>query len=188
MYSLLIDTHDKNVLLVLYKNGKVLDLINKESNMRHSEITMPSLIEMVEKKGIKVQDLSEIFTVVGPGSFTGVRIGVVIAKTIAYLLNIPIKPLSSLDMEYFSNDMKNGIYRLDEKNGYFVCEYGCNDPSNGEIRYYSKKEYNEKFNQIEVNENIQNDYEKIYNYMSNISKVNPHLINPLYIKQIEVLK
>lgn len=188
MYSLLIDTHDKNVLLVLYKNGKVLDLINKESNMRHSEITMPSLIEIVEKKGIKVQDLSEIFTVVGPGSFTGVRIGVVIAKTIAYLLNIPIKPLSSLDMEYFSNDMKNGIYRLDEKNGYFVCEYGCNDSSNGEIRYYSKKEYNEKFNQIEVNENIHNDYEKIYNYMSNISKVNPHLINPLYIKQIEVLK
>ena len=54
MYSLLIDTHDKDVLLVLYKDGKVQDKICKESNMRHSEITMPSLIELLEKNSVNM--------------------------------------------------------------------------------------------------------------------------------------
>ena len=58
MYSLLIDTHDKNVLLVLYKDGKVLDMIDKESNMRHSEITMPSLVELIEKNGLTINNKS----------------------------------------------------------------------------------------------------------------------------------
>ena len=93
MYSLLIDTHDKLVSYVLYNDGKVVDQVQLESNMRHSEIAMPSLIEILKKNNLEIKDIKEILVVIGPGSFTGVRIGVVIAKTTAYLLNIPIKPM-----------------------------------------------------------------------------------------------
>ena len=101
MYSLLIDTHDKLVSYVLYNDGKVVDQVQLESNMRHSEIAMPSLIELLKKNNLEIRDIKEILVVIGPGSFTGVRIGVVIAKTTAYLLNIPIKPITSVDLKVF---------------------------------------------------------------------------------------
>lgn len=188
MYSLLIDTHDKDVLLVLYKDGKVLDYINKESNMRHSEVTMPSLVELINKNGITINDINEIYTVVGPGSFTGVRIGVVIAKTIAYLLKKPIRCMTSIDILYYSNGLKSGLYGCSEKNGYFICEYDGKLLTNNDIKYYSKSEYEDKFNDKEVFLNNDLDLDKIYEYASKLDLTNPHLVNPIYIKQIEVLK
>ena len=188
MYSLLIDTHDKNVLLVLYKDGKVLDKINKESNMRHSEITMPSLIALIEKNGIKIQDLDEIYAVIGPGSFTGVRIGVTIAKTLAYLIKKPIRSISSIDLEYFSNELKNGLYKVDEKNGCFIAEYNGEICSNTNILYYSCEEYEEKYKNVDIYSNIELNFEKIYEYDSKLEEINPHLVNPIYIKKIEVEK
>ena len=188
MYSLLIDTHDKDVLLVLYKDGKVLGNINKESNMRHSEITMPSLIELIDKYNISVHDIDEIFVVVGPGSFTGVRIGVTIAKTMAYLLKKPIKCMTSIDLLYYSNGLKNGLYACMEKNGFFVSEYNGELLPNTNIKYYSKAEYDKEFVDKEVLINTELNFDKIYEYASKLDKVNPHLVNPIYVKQIEVLK
>ena len=188
MYSLLIDTHDKDVLLVLYKDGKVLDKINKESNMRHSEITMPSLIDLIERNGLNTSNIDEIFTVIGPGSFTGVRIGVTIAKTMAYLLKKPIRSISSIDLKYFSNGLKNGLYAVDEKNGYFVANYDGNVDTNVDIKYYSIQEYKDNFTDKAVNFNIDYDLESIYKYAIKLPEMNPHLVNPIYVKQIEAQK
>ena len=188
MYSLLIDTHDKNVLLVLYKDGKVLDTVNKESNMRHSEITMPSLVDLIEKNGITINDIKEIFAVVGPGSFTGVRIGVVIAKTIAYLLNIHIKCITSIDLLYYSNNMEKGMYCIFEKNGRFVCEYDGKLLTTNDIKYYSNKEFDENFSEEKIYSKTCLDLENVYKYASKLDSTNPHMVNPIYVKQIEVLK
>ena len=188
MYSLLIDTHDKDVLLVLYKDGKVLDKINKESNMRHSEITMPSLIDLIERNGLNTSNIDEIFTVIGPGSFTGVRIGVTIAKTMAYLLKKPIRSISSIDLKYFSNGLKSGLYAVDEKNGYFVANYDGNVDTNVDIKYYSTQEYKDNFADKDVNFNIDYDLESIYKYAIKLPEMNPHLVNPIYVKQIEAQK
>ena len=188
MYSVLIDTHDKNVLFVLYKDGKVLDKINKESNMRHSEIAMPSLIDLIERNNLKINDINDIFTVIGPGSFTGVRIGVTIAKTLAYLLKKPIRSISSIDLEYFSNGLKNGFYRVDEKNGYFVANYDGKVYSNTDIKYYSIEEFENNYKNEEIYSNIELNLEEIYKYASKLEEVNPHLVNPIYVKQIEVEK
>lgn len=188
MYSLLIDTHDKDVLIVLYKDGKVLDKVNKESNMRHSEITMPSLVELINKNGITINDINEIFVVIGPGSFTGVRIGVVIAKTLAYLLKKTIRCMTSIDLLFFSNGLRNGLYGCLEKNGCFVCEYNGDLLTNTNIKYYSKKDFESSFNDKDVLLDIDLDLEKIYEYASKLEEINPHLVNPIYVKQIEVLK
>lgn len=187
MYSLLIDTHDTKVSFVLYKDMKVLSFKDFESNMRHSEVAMPSLIDLLTEFKINPEDLDEILVNIGPGSFTGVRIGVVIAKTMAYTLNIPIKMINSIEMLFYSNDSKLGVYVSKEKNGYFVCEINSiNDVDN--IKYYSNKEYDEKYMGKDVYNDVLIDFEKIIKYASNKEYVNPHLVNPLYIKQIEVLK
>lgn len=189
MYSLLIDTHDTKVSYVLYKNQELLTVKELESNMRHSEIAMPSLIEILNNNGVKSTDINEIIVNIGPGSFTGVRIGVVIAKTMAYLLNIPIKTINSLEMMAFSSEKINpGIYVSNEKNGYFVSDIKSDQMNNDEIKYYSLDEFEKKFADKQVFQNITLNYTNIYNHLKNRSSVNPHLVNPLYVKQIEALK
>ena len=188
MYSVLIDTHDKNVLFVLYKDGKVIDSINKESNMRHSEIAMPSLIDLIERNGLNIHDIDEIFTCIGPGSFTGVRIGVTTAKTIAYLLKKPIRSISSIDLEYFSNGLKKGIYVVAEKNGFFVSEYNGDILSNNDIKYYSFDDFQRNFLGQNLYSTVKLNFDEIYKYASKLEPSNPHLVNPIYVKKIEVEK
>lgn len=189
MYSLFIDTHDTKVVFVLYKDQKELIVKEIESNMRHSEIAMPSLIAILEDNGLKSTDLNEIIVNIGPGSFTGVRIGVVIAKTMAYLLGIPIKTINTLEVMAFSNiDIIPGIYVSNEKNGFFVAEFSSNGMKEEDIKYYSLEEYEKKFADKQIFNNIKINYENVYNHMKNKDIINPHLVNPLYVKQIEALK
>lgn len=189
MYSLLIDTHDENVICIIFKDGKVINKKEIKSNMRHSEITMPALIELINEEGIKISDISDIIVNIGPGSFTGVRIGVVIAKTMAYLLNKPIRSINSLEMLVYSREeLKNGLYKVDEKNGYFVGSFDENGNLINEIEYYSFDDFNTQFKNKEFVNVDKLDFNNIYQNVIKKKPINPHLVNPLYVKKIEVLK
>ena len=179
MYTLFIDTHLWDILIYLLKDGKIVDkecVINKKNN---SEYIFSSIVKVID--GIK---LDEIIVVSGPGSFTGVRLGVTIAKTLAYTLNIPIKTVTALECMAISNN----VYKVafSDSNGYYVGNF------------------NESFNLIEdysylkdqdfVNLNTNNDYlteynidvEKIYTFLKNRKSINPHQVKPIYIKKIGV--
>lgn len=187
MFSLLIDTHDQDVCFILYKDGKVISNKIVKSKFKHSEIAMPSLIELLSENHINVNDIHDIICVVGPGSFTGVRIGVVIAKTLALILNIPIRPITSLDLLAFSvESVDECTYAVSEKNGYFIAKY--NNGVNADIKYISKSDYEEYKLNHKVNDNIDLNYDLIYFNSKKLETVNPHLVNPLYIKNVEGLK
>ena len=116
MYTLFIDTHLWDILIYLLKDGRVVDkelVINKKNN---SEYIFPSIIKVID--GIK---LSEIIVVNGPGSFTGVRLGVTIAKTLAYTLNIPIKTITALECMAISNNTYKVAFS--DSNGYYIGNY-----------------------------------------------------------------
>jgi len=190
MYTLLLDTHFSTVTIVLYKDGKVVAIEEKESNQSHSIITMPLLESLLTNNGINIKDISEIVVVNGPGSFTGVRIGVTIAKTISYCLNIPIKVISSLEV-LASNVItdNNKIVALNDRNGYFIGKFTSDNKLEEDYYYISNAEYKEfaKDNKIyDFFEYI--DYEKVYETLKSKDNLNPHLVNPLYVKKIEVQK
>ena len=96
MYTLFIDTHDKNVLVILFKDGMILTKENLETKNKHSEVTMPTIDKVLKDSNVDVSELNNIIVVNGPGSFTGERIAVTIAKTIAYALSIPIRTIDAL--------------------------------------------------------------------------------------------
>ncbi len=183
MYTLFIDTHNEIIKVVFYKDGKVVLTKEVETKQNHSVTTMPILVSGCEEIGIEARDIKEILVCNGPGSFTGVRLGVTIAKTLAYTLKVPIKTISSLQMKAvcFSHEEVEIIER--EKNGFFLGKFNSNNQLIGDYRYLKNSEFIEKENQVEV---VAIDYEKIYQFCTLEREKNPHAVKPLYVKQIEV--
>jgi len=95
MYTLYIDTHYINLVIALYKDNKVIAKKELSSN-KHSSYTVPTINDILKEKNITIKELNEVIVINGPGSFTGVRIGILLAKILGYTLNIPIKSISYL--------------------------------------------------------------------------------------------
>ncbi|MFH0993819.1 MAG: tRNA (adenosine(37)-N6)-threonylcarbamoyltransferase complex dimerization subunit type 1 TsaB [bacterium] len=94
--TLFIDTATKFVFLALVEAGVKTESVYQEGINNHSVTIMPLLADMLGHRGIALKDLTEIVVGIGPGSYTGVRIGVSIAKMVGYLNQIPIMTISSL--------------------------------------------------------------------------------------------
>ncbi|MCX4366083.1 MAG: tRNA (adenosine(37)-N6)-threonylcarbamoyltransferase complex dimerization subunit type 1 TsaB [Bacilli bacterium] len=189
MYSLFIDTHDKDINITLFQAGKVLESSIRTSERHHSDFTMPMIDNIIKNNNLTVHDLNEILVVNGPGSFTGVRLGVTIAKTLAYTLNIPIKTITSLESLAISNPSKEEkLAVIHDIKGVYGAIFKKNKLA-GEIFYKSNDEFakmdKDKYLIIEDG-NL--DMERIYEYMKNIKPTIAHKVNPLYVKVIEALK
>ena len=165
---LFIDTHTELITIAL-KTKENLFIKTKESEYSHSIYTMP----MIE----------EIVVVNGPGSFTGIRIGLSIAKTIAYALNLKIHTISSLKAYLISSDIKEDKMAVIEDNkGYYICAF---DKDNNTIVEETYKEEN-PYKYTEVEHKL--DINKIIEYVDKFDSENPHHIKANYIKKIEVEK
>ena len=183
MYSLLIDTHLDSVVIVLYKDGKEITTNEVNSKSGHSEVAMPLIKDVLKTNKINIKDISEIITVIGPGSFTGIRIGVTIAKTLSYTLNIPIKTITSLEIKAV-NLSGNKIVAISDKNGKYIGKFNENNILIEDYSYIPKSLIDIK----NIIENVEINYDDIYEFLRNRSYTNVHEIKPLYVKKIEVEK
>ena len=93
-----IDTSHTPLAVAIVKDGQVLAEYKSSVKVTHSIGTMPAIEELMKKANIKPSELDAIAVAKGPGSYTGVRIGVTIGKTLAWTLNIPIYSVSSLQV------------------------------------------------------------------------------------------
>lgn len=187
MYTLFIDTHEKNVLIILYKDGKIAKKEEVVSANKHSEVTMPVIDKVLSESNVLVNNLDSIIVVNGPGSFTGERIAVTIGKTIAYCLNIPIRAVDSLTISALNIKAEKKIVSLEDRNGAYVGEFDSNNNPLSDFRYLSKTAYEEYKQSNEVVNNVEIDYELVYEYVMKLNVLNPHEVKPLYIKGISAL-
>ena len=184
MYTIYIDTHFVNLVIALFKNDELLEKKELESN-KHSENTVNLLKDLLYNNNISVDDLKEIIVINGPGSFTGVRIGVVIAKVIGFTKKVNIKTLSYLEAMSLNYEC-NVTLGIKDRNGVFVGEFDENHNLLKDYYYLNNKELeNINFNII-LDDSV--DLLKVDNYMKTKNTINPHLLKPLYIKRIEVEK
>lgn len=109
MKTLVIDT-STNILGVAILNGT--ELIGQKVtkvNQDHSSRLMPAIVELMEDISIEPHDLQKIIVGEGPGSFTGIRIGVTVAKSLAWALNIPVVGVSSLESLAYQAKLREGL-------------------------------------------------------------------------------
>lgn len=188
MNTLYIDTHSEKIIFVLFQNGHLKKILQQYA-VQHSSLIMPLLEQLLNEFHLTTKDLSDIIVVNGPGSFTGVRLGVTVAKTLAYTLNIPIRVLSSIQIKAISNLEKGHHWFVEtEKNGYFVGEFNDLDELLQDYFYIKKMDYADFKLNRDIIEDVDLDYQRIYDYSCTLPFMNPHSVNPLYVKQIEVLR
>ncbi len=96
MHTLLIDTSTDLGLLALSRKGQVIGQIALCEGYRNSTLLMPSLRRLLLECGVEVHDLTAVAVCVGPGSYTGLRVGVAVAKGLAFARNIPLIGICSL--------------------------------------------------------------------------------------------
>lgn len=105
---LVIDSATKFLYVALYDDLVCLGKYYQAGENDHSVKLMSEIEKVFEQNKMKVKDLDEIIIGIGPGSYTGLRIGVVIAKMFAWNDNIPIKTVSSLAL-YASSHKGDGL-------------------------------------------------------------------------------
>ena len=97
-YILSIETSTTNCSVALSKNDKVIAFKEyNDVNYSHSELLHQFILEFLNLAELKIEDLSAVAISKGPGSYTGLRIGVSAAKGLCYALNIPLISIDTLE-------------------------------------------------------------------------------------------
>ena len=201
MKYLYIDTSSSYLYTGIVSDNELLSEIKEEYGQSLSEVALPRIVSMFEKNNLTAKDIDKIIVVNGPGSFTGIRIGLTIAKVYAWSLDIPITTINSLEAMAISSQ-KNCIHipMINARRGYvFAAIY---DEENKEllkpqhIQLEKLNEYIKEYNNYEIItndefENIENkatytpNIVKIVNCFKDKEVINPHAVNPNYLKLTE---
>lgn len=191
MISMFIDTSLSDVSIALIKDGKLLSKINNSIPGEHSIYVTQYIDNILKKCNLSPKDVDEIIVVNGPGSFTGIRIGVTIAKIFAYLENIRIVSITSLQARVIGIKSKYVLSTIDAKhNNYYIGLYDEN--YNKVVEKFSNtdeiEEIKSKYSPEVVDESKEYDIESIIEYTKKLPNENPHSVNPIYLKLPEAME
>ncbi len=98
MIGILIDSSNARLTLGVSRDKKIVSSIDIEAWQRQSELLVSSLAALLKESGVKREEISYIVASKGPGSYTGVRIALTVAKVMAFALNVPLYLPSSLEV------------------------------------------------------------------------------------------
>lgn len=194
MISLFLDTCNKNIVIGLLEDNKLIDKTVYINDNNLSEKLLPSIKELLDKNNIKVNNLNRIYVSVGPGSFTGIRIGLTVAKVMAWSLKIDIIPISSLEAIASTDSDYNYICpMIDARRGYVYASLYDKELNNIIKDQYIKqddftnllKDYKYEIVSYESDNMPIVNIEKIVNKHINDKSINPHKLNPIYLKLTE---
>lgn len=198
-----LDTSSSYLYSAIVQNDKVLTSVSKKMDKDLSKMTLPTIEELFETAHLTPNEIDKILVVNGPGSFTGVRIGVTIAKVYAWSLSKKISVLSSLEaMAASIDDFDYIVPMIDARRGYvFAGIYDKNGTAVMSNQYILKTTLDIAMNQlpgkvcIVTNDTISNDkfqsysyqpnYERIVRRYENLEELHPHLVSPEYLKKTE---
>lgn len=212
MKTLFIDSSRKSLSIALASQNKLLFVSNVNSYSKHSNYLLNEIKNILTKLNININDIDNYVVLNGPGSFTGIRVGITVAKTLAWTLsknlyvlnNLKALSLESEDEVIVSiiPDKKDfsyvGIYSKDNVIEDYV---NINDPilnfNDKSITLVTMEENDyvtRLSNMLSLNNKVSikiiNDYNylNLINYALSKNNINPHSAKPIYLKKIDAEK
>lgn len=200
MKILYLDTSSSFLYAGIVNNQELVTSIHKELGKNLSVYTLSEIQKMLETVKMNPTDIDKIIVVNGPGSFTGIRIAITIAKTFAWSLNKKITTISSLDamalsvtgydyiVPYIDARRDYGYAGIYDKNNHIVLENTYIAIDNLKDRLKDLTSYIIVTNdQVDIINQTKYDPDilKIVNFYQNKEEINPHLVMPNYLKLTE---
>jgi tRNA threonylcarbamoyladenosine biosynthesis protein TsaB len=99
---LALDTATQAVTAAVHDGERVLAESSVVDPLRHGELLAPGIEQVLRDAGISVNDLTGIAVGVGPGPFTGLRVGIMTARTMSLALGLPVSGVCTLDVIAFA--------------------------------------------------------------------------------------
>ena len=113
------DSAHKNLLIALIEDGEVKASICEECWKKQSETLFPTLVSLMEEVNWQVDDIEHVVITDGPGSYTGVRIAMTVAKVLCTRKNIPLSCISTLQL--YAGIKENVFVLLDARSKRAYC-------------------------------------------------------------------
>ena len=124
MKILLVDTTTKDLVVALIDNERIVDCTKAKLGTRHSENLCLAVDELLKTAGITLGDVDAYACSIGPGSFTGIRIGVSTVKGYNFAHPKKLLALNTLQAIAMSNNCgAKGSAIIDAGNGYYFADY-----------------------------------------------------------------
>ena len=202
MRCLYIDTTSNHLYTGVVENETLLCERKIRFDKDLSTMALTTIVDMMNCVNLAPTNIDKIILVNGPGSFTGCRIGITIAKTYAWALNIPISTITSLEAMALSNDDYDfHVPVLDARRDFVFA--GIYDKDNNQIlknQYIKKSVLETAINNmsdnfifitndsLELNGEVKEydpDILNIVNKYKEKEEVNPHGIDAEYLKLTE---
>ena len=154
MKILSIDTSSSVCSVAILENEICIAENSINDGRTHSENLMPMVEKILQENNIKLNSIELITVVVGPGSFTGIRIGVASVKAIAEVLSIPVVPVMSLEgLAYnISSNEDNICSLIDARNNQVYA--GVFDSNHEPLEEYMADDINNILEKIKKYNNI----------------------------------
>lgn len=93
-----IDTATENATISISQNENVINFLGSSDQKHHASFLQPAIKQLLELNNFSIDQLDAISVTIGPGSYTGLRVGLASAKGLCYALNIPLIALGTLEV------------------------------------------------------------------------------------------
>ena len=192
MITVLLDSSNTNLSVGIAKDNLLLEYISYEAWQRQSEYMIVELNKLLEKHNIQKEDIKEVIVAKGPGSYTGVRIAITIAKTIAVALDAKLYAVSSLRVQ--KDGVRPSICLINARSGRsYVGVYEDQKillddciMKNDEIINYIKDhpDYSVcgETKYLNIEGVMANNLQEMLNLKDSLESINPLSLKPVYMK------
>ena len=194
MRYLFIDTSNSFINIYIVNDETVLVHKKVETLKDMANTIMPLIRESFNEINFDIKDVDKIFVTNGPGSFTGIRVGITVAKTISWGLNIPVYPISTLEyLASISTNYNKIISIIDARRGNVFA--GFYDSNLNKLEDEKMVSYDAidipndtvvvSYDGVHDSKILDIDIIKLINKHRNDNKINPHMLVPNYLKKTE---
>ena len=184
--NLFIDTTNGCLILILEQDNLVVDQMIVPDQLRISDVAIEHLTKLLEKNQLTIQVIKRFYVLIGPGSYTGVRVGVSIVKTLkAINPGYEVYTLSSLHFQAETDDVISLLDAKGQKYYLGIYQGGKNLICNQLIPAEYVKDFEEQFATFKVIKDYQGfDYVKNYLALKSEFKLETDVnaLEPVYIK------
>jgi tRNA threonylcarbamoyl adenosine modification protein YeaZ len=192
MITVLLDSSNTNLSVGIAKDNLLLDYISYEAWQRQSEYMIVELNKLLEKHNIQKEDIKEVIVAKGPGSYTGVRIAITIAKTIAVALDAKLYAVSSLRVQ--KDGVRPSICLINARSGRsYVGVYQDQKillddciMKNDEVMSYIKDHPDYavcgETKYLNIEGVLSNNLQEMLNLKDSLESINPLSLKPVYMK------